>query len=73
MLAPIVEQISTQFKDINFLKVDIDQFSDIAQMFFIQSIPTIYLFKDGKPLNHFVGFKPVTEIIEFIKQNKKSK
>ncbi|MDR1235076.1 MAG: thioredoxin [Mycoplasmataceae bacterium] len=71
MLSPIIEKISLKFNDIIFAKVDVDQLSEVAQMFLVQSIPTIYLFKDGKPLGHFTGFLPESEFVNFINKNKR--
>jgi thioredoxin-like negative regulator of GroEL len=71
MLTPILEKITTLVNDINFIKVDIDQLISIAHEFNIRSVPTVYLFQDGKAVNHFVGFKPEHQILEFINQNKR--
>jgi thioredoxin 1 len=71
MLAPIIEEISENINDIKFVKIDVDQASDAAQAFHIQSIPTVYLFKDGKPLNFFNGYLPKERIIDFINKQKR--
>jgi thioredoxin-like negative regulator of GroEL len=70
MLSPVLEKVSTIASDINFFKIDIDQESTIANQLSIRSVPTVFLFKDGKPIDQFVGYKPEQEILEFIKRNK---
>jgi len=41
-----------------FGEVDIDQAPDVARAFGIRSVPTVLLFKDGKPVDMIVGLKP---------------
>jgi thioredoxin-like negative regulator of GroEL len=71
MLAPVLERVTTLATDINFAKVDIDQLSAIAAEFNIHSVPTVFLFQNGKPISHFVGFKNEPQVLEFINENKK--
>jgi thioredoxin-like negative regulator of GroEL len=33
------------------------------------SIPTVYLFKDGKQISSFMGFRPKEAIVQWIKTN----
>lgn len=57
MLGPIFEQIGNEMSsEANFLKVDIDQFNEIASMFQVQSVPTLIFFKDGKEVSRHIGF-----------------
>jgi thioredoxin 1 len=71
MLSPIVDELSNTMKDIRFIKIDVDQANDAAQAFNIRSIPTVYLFKDGKPLNFFNGYLPKEQVIDFINKQKR--
>lgn len=54
---PIIEGLSTdpQYKDVKFVKVDVDANNDIASRYGIMSIPTFIIFKDGKVVSQFVG------------------
>ena len=66
MVAPVVEELAEEYEGrIGFGKVDVDQNPKIASQFGIMSIPTLILFKDGKPLSNIVGFRPK----EQLKQN----
>ncbi|WP_343101581.1 thioredoxin [Romboutsia sp. MSSM.1001216sp_RTP31141st1_G3_RTP31141_220114] len=57
MLAPIFEQLSVEMKDdAKFVKVDIDKSLEIARKYMISSVPTMMIFKDGKPVDTMVGF-----------------
>lgn len=59
MLAPIFEQLSVEMKDdAKFVKVDIDKSLEIARKYMISSVPTMMIFKDGKPVDTMVGFMP---------------
>lgn len=48
------------------VKVDIDRSPEIAQALRIQSIPTVYAFYRGQPIDGFQGALPESEIKEFV-------
>ncbi len=66
MFGPIFENISGKY-DINFVKLDVDKYADIAREYGVMSIPTIIRFKDGKEVKRFVGFMNENELEEFLK------
>lgn len=55
MQGPILEELENERDDIKVCKVNVDNEIALAQMFSVQSIPTLVLFKDGKPINKVVG------------------
>lgn len=65
MLGPVFEEVSKE-KDINFVKVDIDNFEDICREYKVMSVPTLILFENGKEVKRNVGFMPKEKLIEFI-------
>ena len=71
MLSPIMERLSEEFKNVTFLKVNVDNNSDLAQTVGIVSIPAVFFYKSNKVVNNFVGFRPYEEtkkvIYKFIK------
>jgi len=70
MLAPVFEQAGEEMKDdAKFLKVDIDQSLEIAQQFKISTVPTMIIFKDGKPVESLVGFMPKESIVQKVKSH----
>lgn len=66
MISPIIDEISENIKDVTFIKVDVDESSELANMFGVMSIPTLLLFKEGKLVNKSVGFMSKDEIMRFI-------
>ena len=69
MMAPIVEEIEQELKEIKFIKVNVDEAEDIAMRYGIMSIPTFYLFKDGELLRKTVGGHSKQEMVDFIKNS----
>lgn len=63
MLAPVFESLGEEMQnEARFVKVDIDQSLEIAQQFNISTVPTMMIFKDGKPVESLVGFMPKEKI-----------
>lgn len=58
MLTPVVEELSGELDNVNFVKVDIDKSMDLAQKFRIVSVPTLKIFKNGEDVDTLVGFMP---------------
>jgi len=55
-LAPIVEEISEEMKDISFIEIDVDQYGDISSELGVRSVPTMLIFKDGKESGRCIGY-----------------
>ena len=59
MIAPIVDQINTELGDkVKVVKMDIDENPGTPMKLGIMSIPTVIIFKDGKPAERTVGYRP---------------
>ena len=68
-LTPILEKIISKTGDkITLVKINIDENQQIASQLRIQSIPTVYAFKNKKIVNAFQGVIPEGQIIEFIEK-----
>ena len=68
-LTPILEKIISKSGDkITLVKINIDDNQQIAVQLRIQSIPTVYAFKDKQIVNAFQGVIPEGQIIEFIEK-----
>lgn len=69
-IAPHVESIATDMSDkVAVGKVNIDDHPDIAGQFGVRSIPTLILFKGGKPVDQIVGAVPKTKLEEMVKRH----
>lgn len=69
MLSPVIEDLSNEMTNVTFLKVNVDNFNEIASEFQIMSIPAIIIFKDGKVVGKSVGFQTKDALKKFISQN----
>ena len=59
MVAPILEELTVEYEGkLTIAKLDVDQNKETAQKFHVMSIPTMIIFKNGKPMTNIVGFKP---------------
>jgi len=63
MVAPVVEEVAKQYQGkVKVAKVDVDQNQRIATQFQIRSIPSLYIFKNGKVAGQIVGAVPKQQI-----------
>jgi putative thioredoxin len=66
-LGPLLERAVNEAKGaVRLVKVNIDDNPEIAQQLRIQSIPTVYAFKSGQPVDGFMGAIPESQIKAFI-------
>ena len=63
MVAPVVDEVSRLYEGrVKFAKVDVDSNQRIATQYQIRSIPSLYLFKDGRVAGQIVGAVPKQQI-----------
>lgn len=56
MMGPIIEELAEEVKDkFKVGKLDVDENRSTAGEYAVMSIPTLIIFKDGKPVKQFVG------------------
>lgn len=59
MVAPVVEELAADYDGrLKVMKVDVDASPLTAGNYGIRSIPTLLIFKDGKPVQQVVGAVP---------------
>ena len=69
-LTPIMEKVAKENSDaFELVKINIDENSEIASQLRIQSIPTVYAFKDKKIVNAFQGVISEKDFIDFIEKS----
>jgi len=66
-LGPVLEKaVNDANGTVKLVKVNIDENQEIAQQLRIQSIPTVYAFKNGQPVDGFMGAIPDSQIKAFV-------
>ena len=66
-LTPLLERAVTEAKGkVRLVKVNIDENPEIAQQLRIQSIPTVYAFRNGQPVDGFMGAIPESQLKTFV-------
>jgi putative thioredoxin len=69
-LTPVLEKIINNAKGkVKLVKINIDENQQISGQLRIQSIPAVFAFKDGAPIDAFQGVIPENKIIEFIEKS----
>ena len=69
-LGPVVEQVGDEMAvRLTVYKCNVDEEGDLAQRFQIVSIPTLILFKDGKPVHTMVGNMPKADLVKELEAN----
>lgn len=69
-LGPVVEEISHEMSSkLDVYKCNVDDEPDLATKFRIVSIPTLILFKDGKPVHTMVGNMPKPDLVAELEAN----
>lgn len=64
MLSPIIDQLAGELQGkMKMTKLNVDEAPDLAGQFNIMSIPTLLIFKDGKPVDQIVGAMPKDRLL----------
>ncbi len=66
MLAPVVEALAEEMKDIAVYKVNVDEENELAVRFRVMSIPTLIVFKDGVQVKTHMGLCSKAELMEML-------
>ncbi len=69
-LTPVLEKIAGEFAgQAKLVKMDTEQYPEVAGQMKIQSIPAVVAFVGGKPVDAFMGVKPESEIRKFFEKH----
>ena len=66
MLSPILEKISNSRADFDIIKVDVDEARKLAEKLGIEVVPTMFMYKDKKPVRKIEGVLDENEIINIM-------
>ncbi len=70
-LGPVLEEVSKEMGDkVAIFKMNVDESPNTAAQYGIRSIPTMFLFKDGKQIDVKVGLNSKASLVSWIEANK---
>ncbi|MER2598603.1 MAG: thioredoxin [Caldilineales bacterium] len=65
MIAPILNELAVEYAGkLAIAKLDVDENPSTAMAYGVMSIPTLILFKDGKPVERIVGYMPKDRLLK---------
>jgi putative thioredoxin len=68
-LGPLIEKVVKEAKGaVRLVKIDVDQNQALAGQLRIQSIPAVYAFFQGRPVDGFVGAQPESQLRQFVQR-----
>jgi|TARA_B100000959_G_scaffold78558_1_gene83375 putative thioredoxin len=68
-LGPTIEKaVKAASGQVRLVKINVDENQQLAQQLRVQSIPAVFAFKNGKPVDGFVGAQPESQIKAFIQR-----
>ena len=67
MLGPVLEEFDKENNDVEVVKVNVDNFQDLAMEYKVMTIPNLIVFEDGEVKNNSVGFIDKDTLIDLVK------
>ena len=62
-VAPILEELAEEYEGrMSIARLNVDEAPAAATRYGISAIPTMLLFREGKPVSQIVGFRPKAEL-----------
>ncbi len=70
MLSPVIEKLADRAGESwSLVKINTDQNPDVAAEYHIRAIPTVILFRDGKAVDQFSGFKTEGQLQNWLEEH----
>ena len=66
-LAPLFDQLQSEYPDVSFETIDVDNSPEDVQQYMITSVPTVIIEKNGQLAQRHVGINPKTAYVNTIK------
>lgn len=63
----IFDSIASQYPNVKFLKVLVDENKELAKQFEVETLPTVFFYKNGAPTAKFYGMKGKSYIIDIMR------
>jgi len=64
MIGPVLEEMSADYAEVKFVKLNVDEAPAVAQQFSVMNIPTILAFEGGELKQRIVGAMPKAKLVE---------
>jgi thioredoxin 1 len=68
-LAPVINEIKTQFPNVQFEEYDVDTQHEVASKYNIRSVPTVIIEKNGKEVSRFAGVQSKLAYVNSINEH----
>jgi len=62
MIMPTIEKLDSEFDNIEFLSVDVEQVPALAKKYKITSLPTLLLIANGEEVGRIIGIQLITPL-----------
>ena len=66
IISPIIDELSSEYKDVKFGKLNTDDNSETVSKLSVRNIPTILIYKDGQVVERTVGMKSKNQLKDLI-------
>ncbi|NP_001238074.1 uncharacterized protein LOC100527572 [Glycine max] len=70
LMDPVIQEFATKYRDVEFVKIDVDELMEVSQHYQVQGMPTFMLLKKGKVANKVVGVRK-EELQRLVEQHRK--
>ena len=69
MVAPVIDKLAEEYDgQVGFVKINVADNPGIASRYGVMGLPTLIIFKDGKPFSNIVGFRSRNELKETLEE-----
>ncbi len=68
-LEPMIDTAAKRAGDVDVVKVDASELTDVAEQHAIRSVPTLILFRGGKALDRKTGFATAAELLRWFDEH----
>lgn len=66
MMSPVIDEVAETLSDVKVCKVNVDEASDLASMFGIESIPALVVIKNGQTVNKSIGLISKEQVLQLL-------
>ncbi|MBS9384597.1 MULTISPECIES: thioredoxin [Dolichospermum] len=67
MMVPILEKVNLELKDrLRIVKIDTEKYTELASQYGIAALPTLVLFKQGKPVDKIEGVMQAAQLVQHL-------